>query len=142
MIPMKKIVILVLLSLVLFIGGGTLVYNYYGFLFAKHVIGKIEKVERVNPPQAIITGSANPIPAAQLFSFAVAIRDERGEIHTSSAEDRQWAVAQVGQCVEAKYFPYAPWQLDKAGTYYGARLLRLYDCGSAASHPDAAPSSP
>jgi hypothetical protein len=68
------------------------------------------------------------VPANQIFSYAVAIRDSRGEIHTASTEDRQWAVAQKGQCVEAKYFPYPPWQLDKAGTYHSARLLRLYEC--------------
>lgn len=131
---MKKLVIALLLSLMLLIASGTMVYRYYGFLFAKHVAGKIENVERVNLPQAIIAGSAS-IPTSQIFSFAVAIRDDKGEIHTASAEDRQWAVAQPGQCVEAKFFPYAPWQLDKAGTYYGARLLRLYDCKSAAAKP-------
>jgi hypothetical protein len=65
-----------------------------------------------------------------MFSFAIAIRDQKGTIHTASAEDRQWAVVEKGQCVEAKFFPYPPWNLDKSGTFFGARLLKLYDCKS------------
>lgn len=100
---------------------------YYPYVFAKNVEGEILKVERVSTPNAIIA-SGKPIPATQIFSFAVAIRSRDGEIHTASSEDRQWAVAQTGQCAEVRIFPYPPWQLDKAGTYYGARLEKLYDC--------------
>lgn len=60
----------------------------------------------------------------------MAIKDETsGEIFTASSEDRQWAAVQgEGLCAEAKFFPYPPWQLDKAGTYHGARLLKLWNC--------------
>jgi hypothetical protein len=87
-----------------------------------------------------MTSGRQGIPDEQIFSFGVAIRDSKGEIHTASSEDRQWAVAQAGQCVEAKYFPYAPWELSNAGTYHGARLIRLFDCppGTPADTPAAA----
>ena len=84
-------------------------------------------IDRVIEPSTIV-GAGLKIPTAQMFSFAVAIKDSHGEIVTASSEDRQWSVVEKGQCAEALYFPYPPWALDKAGTYYGARLTRLYDC--------------
>ena len=100
--------------------------RYYHYVFARNVTGVVVGIDRVTQPSTIIGGS--PIPSSQIFSVAIAIKESHGEIVTSSSEDRQWAVVEKGQCVEAKYFPYPPWQLDKAGTYAGARLLKLYDC--------------
>lgn len=101
--------------------------RFYEFVFAKTITGEILKVERVNQNQSMIT-SGRAVPAEQLFSFGVAIRDIKSEIHTASSEDRQWSVAQPGQCVEARFFPYPPWDLEAAGTYHNARLIRLFDC--------------
>jgi hypothetical protein len=101
--------------------------RFYSYVFAKTIDGEVVKVERVTQPEAVIASGRN-IPAEQLFSFGIAIRDPKGEIHTASSEDRQWSVVQAGQCAQARYFPYPPWDLDKAGTYHNARLLRLYDC--------------
>lgn len=114
---------------VVFLGIATfLVFAYYSYIFSKNVEGQISKVERVTNPTAVI---GSDMSATQLFSFAVAIREKSGEIVTASSEDRQWAVAQEGHCVVAKLFPYPPWNLDKSGTYFGARLLRLYECDKA-----------
>lgn len=123
---MKKYVIL-FLALLVIASGSYLTIRFYSYVFAKTITGEIVKVERVNQNDTIIS-SGRAVPAQQLFSFAVAIRDEKGEIHTASSEDRQWAVAQEKQCATAKFFPYPPWDLDKGGTYYGARLIRLFDC--------------
>ena len=122
----------------LFLVVGYVCIAYYPYVFAKTVSGRILRVEPVAPAvQAIVTsspgggnnaGSTQSNLPAQVFSFAVAIRDEKGEIHTSSTEDRQWAVAQAGQCVKATFFPYAPWKFEKSGTFHGARLEKLYDC--------------
>lgn len=118
-----------ILFILLFMGAGYVCVRYYGYIFAKTVKGKIERVEKVSPVESIITSGGGVVPASQLFSFAVAVKaDNSNEIHTASSEDRQWAVAREGQCVEAKFFPYAPWQFDKAQTYYGARLVKLWDC--------------
>ncbi len=110
--------------------GGFISIKYYSYVFAKRVRGQIMRVEKVAPEGAIITSGRDTQLPSQLFSFAVAIRDDKGEIHTASSEDRQWAVAEVGQCVEAKFFPFPFWQFDKANTYFGARLERLFDCKS------------
>ena len=123
---MKKYVIIGAVALVLIVGCVVTV-EYYTYIFAKDVSGEILKVERVNQQEMVITSGAQ-VPANQLFSFAVSIKDPSGEIHTASTEDRQWAVAQTGQCVEAKYFPYPPWNLEKTGTYHSARLIRLFEC--------------
>lgn len=121
---MKKavfvIVFLILVGALSFVG----IY-YYPYVFAKKIYGHIMRVERVSQPEAIL---GNSVKSEYVFSFAVSVKDGKGEIHTGSSEDRQWAVAQEGQCVEAKFFPYPPWNLEKGGTYFGARLLRLFDC--------------
>src|SRR4051794_28626342 len=107
---MKKVIVMALvfgiLGLVGFYG-----VRYYSFIFAKTVHGKVLRVERVNTAEAII--ASKNVPTAQLFSFSVAIQDSKGEIHTASTEDRQWAVVSIGQCADAKFFPYPPWQLEK-----------------------------
>jgi hypothetical protein len=122
----KLLVVFVFLVLVGAIAG-VISFKYYDYVFAKTVTGQIVDVERVNRNETIITSGAN-VPASQIFSFAVAVRDSKGEIHTASSEDRQWAVAQKGQCAETKFYPYPPWDLNKSGTYHGARLIRLFDC--------------
>lgn len=106
-------------------------FGYYEYIFHRKVVGVITVVEKVNIPVTVLTvGSENP--TAQIFSFAIGIKDTKtGEIVTASSEDRQWAVAQPGQCVEAVYFPYPPWVLNKWGTYHNARLDKLSDCSVA-----------
>lgn len=105
---------------------------YYSFIFSRKVVGKIEKVEKVQLNVALMTSSGASAQKLnnEMYSFAVAIRQDDGEIVTSSATDRQWAVAQSGQCAVAIYYPFPPWQLYKTSTYYGAKLEKLYDCGS------------
>lgn len=118
--------------------GGFVIVEWYSYLFAKTIDGKIESVERVTNPSAIIA-TGQKVPEAQVFSFAVAVRDAIGEIHTASSEDRQWAVARPGQCAEVKMFPYPPWLLERGGTYFGARLLKLSDCPGPSPAPKSAP---
>ncbi|HPI39240.1 MAG TPA: hypothetical protein PLJ21_00445 [Pseudobdellovibrionaceae bacterium] len=103
------------------------IVNYYPFLFSRHVEGIIDSVERVDLNISLLQTSETKMNP-QLFSFAVAIKEKSGEIVTASAEDRQWMAATPGRCVEAKFYPYPPWALDKAGTYFGARLLRMWEC--------------
>lgn len=127
----KRYLKAILVLIVLFFGAYVFV-EFYPFIFSKHVVGVIESVERVQLNVALMqnTGDAagNNAINPQLFSFSIAIKTPDGEIHTSSAEDRQWAVAQKGQCVEAELYPYAPWKLMKGGTYFNARLDRLFEC--------------
>ncbi|MEZ0391828.1 MAG: hypothetical protein ACAH59_06415 [Pseudobdellovibrionaceae bacterium] len=120
---------LLIFSIFIFIVfSGYLFVNYYPYIFSRKVKGVIVKVERVDMNMTMLqTGRASEINP-KVFSFAVAIKEDSGEIVTASAEDRQWAVAQSGQCAEAVYYPYPPWQLDKANTYFGARLEKLSEC--------------
>ncbi len=115
-----------------------MVLSNYIFVFSKSVTGEIMEVERVTQPTAVI---GSTMSAEQMFSFAVMIRSETGEIYSASSEDRQWAVAKKGYCVEARFYPYPPWNLDKAGTYFNARLVKvLSDCNRAP--PPKAPGEP
>ncbi len=125
---MKKVVY----TLFSILAVGILVYilvNWYPYIFAKTIDGVIYGVERVEAPLAVLTADATAKPAAQVFSFAVAVKDHTsGEIYTASSEDRRWAVVEKGQCAEVKFLPYPPWSLSRSGAFFGARLIRLYEC--------------
>lgn len=125
---MKSVgLILVLLALLLSVAYAF--FAFYPYIFARRVVGVVEKVERVwDPSIAVMSGNPGQAPNKEVFSFAVGIREASGETVTASTEDRQWAAVTPGKCAEAKYYPYPPWALDKSGTYYGARLLKLHDC--------------
>lgn len=103
---------------------------YYSFIFSRKVKGVVVDVQKVEMSNAIVSriGRNESGDLPYLHSFAIAVKEDSGEIVTASSEDRQWAVVKAGQCVEAKYFPYPPWNLEKSGTYYGARLTKLEDC--------------
>lgn len=116
------------LGAIVFVGIGYLGVAYYPYIFAKNVDGVIEKVERVDMNLAVLTPQSADKINPQLHTYAVAIKTKTGEIATASSEDNRWAVAQPGQCVEAKFFPYPPWRIDRYGTYFGARLVKLSVC--------------
>ncbi len=126
---MKKFIYM-LLSVLIMIGAGFVFIKYYSYIFSLEIKGTIANVEKPVAPMTIVGGNnSNPdLAERQLFSYAVAIQLDNGEIITASSEDRQWAVAEKGKCVVAKFYPYPPWEFDKSGTYFGARLLRMYDC--------------
>lgn len=119
-----------LVAVILLLGGAITIVKFYPYIFSKTIHGEIVKVERVNRPDTVISTGGGSLSKEQMFSFAIAIKDETGAIHTASSEDRQWAVAEAGKCAEAKIFPYPPWELDRAGTYHGARLIKYNDCPS------------
>ena len=122
----NKLLITMIVLILLGAASAFIVFRFYSYVFAKTVEGKVVRVEHISPQTAIV-GSQAP-PASTLFSYAIAIQTKDGEIHTASSEDRQWAVVEKDQCAVAKFYPYPPWVLDKAGTYYGARLLKLSTC--------------
>ena len=100
----------------------------YSVIFSKTVIGEITGVERVEIPVALMASGGNDI-TSKVFSFAIGIKDlQTGEIFTASSEDRQWAVADKGKCAEAVFLPYPPWEFTKKDTFFGARLVRLFEC--------------
>lgn len=115
------------LAFIFFVLVSYLVVQNYSFIFSRKVTGLIISADRVPVNISLLQGSGDNMNP-QMFSFAIAIRQDDGEIVTASAEDRQWAAAQRGLCAEAVYFPYPPWKLMKSGTYYGARLDRLFEC--------------
>lgn len=104
--------------------------QFWPYIFAKDIEGQVVRVERLVDPLAVAVMNGKDGPSTKMFSFAVAVKDQKtGEIFTGSTEDRQWAAVEgEGFCGVARFFPYAPWQFDKAGTYYGVRLLKLWSC--------------
>lgn len=113
---------------VLSAGAAFVFLNYYPYLFSRRVKGVLVSIERVQLNVSLMQGGAEAAVNPSLFSFAVAIREDNGEIAVASAEDRQWAAAQKGYCVEAVYYPYPPWKVMKSGTYHNARLDSMSEC--------------
>lgn len=62
---------------------------------------------------------------SQIFSFAVKM-DIGDEYLTFSTEDRQFATVNEGDKIQVKVFKYSKWNREKAGTYYGGRLLKTF----------------
>ncbi|MEK6775005.1 MAG: hypothetical protein AABY64_13775 [Bdellovibrionota bacterium] len=118
-----------LVVVVILIGLGFVLFFGYPYIFSRVVTGEITGAKHVLDTMAVIsTGEAQSQIPNKVFSFAIAIRDHKSsEIVTGSSEDRQWAAVKEGQCARAEFFPYPPWQITKAGTYFGVRLLSLYD---------------
>ncbi len=113
-----------LIVFVIFMAFGAIVVVYYPWLFGKNVKGEIIEVERVTMPSTVI-GSVNKF---QMHSYAVLIQDDKGEMFTSSSEDRRWEVAKKGMCVVSLFYRHPPWRLQSAGTFYNARVQKIFRC--------------
>lgn len=109
-----------------FVGVG--VFKYYDIIFAKTVHGQIFEIQRVNQPNVVVGSASAGFNPELMHSYAVAIRTLQGEIFTASGYDRQWEVVRKGICVEAKFYPYPPWEFEKGGTYKNARLIKMKQC--------------
>lgn len=94
--------------------------------------GKILDVQRVTNPTAIIS---NKVSDAQIHSYAVLIQGDDGHLYTASTEDRQWQVATKGYCVKALLYRYPPWDLERANTFFNARLEELFLCDGQTAPP-------
>ncbi|MEK2688513.1 hypothetical protein [Bdellovibrio sp. GT3] len=117
-----------LIFIIVIVGVLWILMANYSVIFSKTVNGEVLNVERVELPVALIARSGGELNE-KVFSFAISIKDTKtGEIFAATSEDRQWAIVQTGQCAEAVYLPYPPWELKKRGTYFGARLVRLSEC--------------
>ena len=123
-----KTIFRLFLAVIFLMAATTIFFKYYSYLFSRHVVGIVESVERVQVNISVMQQNVGDKMNPGLFSFSVAIRLPDGEIVTASAEDRQWAVVQKGICAEATFYPYPPWEVMKGGTYFNARLDKLYDC--------------
>jgi hypothetical protein len=127
-----KILVLVAVLLVV----GALVITNYSWVFAKRVSGVVVDVERVTDPTAIIGGRATE---AQMYSYSILIQGDDGHLYASSSEDRQWQVVKKGYCIDALLFRYPPWVLDKANTFFNARLRDVRICPGQSALPETPP---
>lgn len=127
---MKRFMYMFVLVIALF-GSGFGFIRFYSYIFAREVKGVILNIEKPTAPTTIVgTNGTIGIDSmrSELFNYAVAIQMDDGEILTASSSDRQWVVAEKGKCVVAKFYPYPPWDFDRSGTYFKARLMRMFDC--------------
>jgi hypothetical protein len=124
-----KVLALVALLLVV----GALVISNYEWVFSKRVIGQVVDVERVTDPTAVLSSR---VTEAQMYSYSILIQGDDGQLYASSSEDRQWQVIKKGYCVDALLFRYPPWVLDKAGTFFNARLKDVKICPGQSALPE------
>lgn len=123
---MKKFKIFLVIAIVLaIIAIGIAAYvEYYHILFARTITGEVISVQKVDASVDIITTRPGEQIGSRLFSYAVAVEDQKTkEILVASSEDRRWATLEKGNCVTARFFPYPPWRLDKAGAFFGAQVI-------------------
>jgi hypothetical protein len=118
----------ILMSFVFLGFGGYIFVTYYSYIFAKHVVGQVYEIRRVNQPNLVVGSATAGFNPDIMHSYAVAIRTLSGEIFTSSGSDRKWEVVQKGICVKASFYPYPPWDFEKGGTYSRARLNEMMEC--------------
>lgn len=117
--------------IILFIALGVVVGSCSGcskIFFKKEYAGKVTKVNHFNNGQAVVTGvlgKGTGFSSAAMFSCAIEISADNEFINFSS-EDRQFGTIAEGDSIRVAIFKYAPWNLDKAGTYYGGRLIKKY----------------
>lgn len=117
---LKILVLILVLGLIAIV-----VVTNYAWVFSKRVKGEIVTVERVTESTAVLS---NRVTDAQMHTYSILIRSEDGKLYTTSSEDSQWQVAKAGFCVEALLYRNPPWNLDKANTFFNARILQLNDC--------------
>lgn len=134
---LKKFMYLVLL-LVFFGVVGYLVVVNYSFLFSKKVEGQVIAVDRVTHSNMVM-GNAVVKASNVLHLFAVSVKNDKGEIFIGRSEDPQWSIVQKGNCVTAVYYPYPPWQLDKANTYFNVILKAMKECPAGTPPPPEEP---
>jgi len=127
----------ILVAVVVLLAVGGLVISNYSWVFSKRVTGKVVDVERVTDPSAIIGGTR--VTEAQMYSYSVLIQGDDGHLYTASSEDRQWQVVKKGYCVEALLFRYPPWVLERANTFFNARVKDVKICPGETKLPDAPP---
>lgn len=117
-----------LLILIGFVAMSFIFIEYYPFIFSRKVSGVLVSIERIQLNVSLLQTGSEEAVNPSLFSFALAIQEDSGEIVSASAEDRQWAAAIKGKCVDAVFYPYPPWKVMKSGTYFNARLDGSRDC--------------
>lgn len=112
----------VVVALLLFV-----LIDNYSFIFSKKVIGEVIEIERVTQPAAVL---ANGVVSSDImYSFSLVMRDQRtGKYVAASTVDRQFAAVKKGHCAEVRFYPYPPWNFEKSGTFFNARLIEYLDC--------------
>lgn len=119
-----KFFINLLVVCLLLVGVGIFVVTNFSWIFSKNVQGEVIEIERITSPEAIL----GQVTRSHLHSYAVLIQDREGVMYTASSEDRQWQVVKKGFCVLATLYRYPPWDLERGGTFYNARLKQVYKC--------------
>jgi hypothetical protein len=129
----------ILLVIAILTGAGIFVVNNWAWVFSKTVEGEIINVERVTEPTAILSAR---ISDAQIHSYSILIKDKEGKLYTTSSEDPQWQIAKPGYCVRALLYRNPPWELNKAITFFNARIKELSECQGGKPVTPVQPSAP
>lgn len=119
------IIELLVVVIMVVIVGGILFGVSYKFISQKKFEGDVTACESMAP--AAVVGTGTGARTAAVYSFAVDMNIAgRDDVLTFSSEDRKFANVVKGDKIKVLVFKYAPWDFERAGTYYGGRLLKKY----------------
>jgi prepilin-type N-terminal cleavage/methylation domain-containing protein len=118
------VVVVIALIFISVVAGGCAGCGGSKVFFRKNCIGKVTNISNLSGQVTTIVGKNNVYPGAA-FSFAIEM-SANNEFVNFSSEDRQFATIEKGDSISVAFFKYPPWNMDKAGTYYGGRLLKKY----------------
>jgi hypothetical protein len=127
-----SLVLKIVLGLAVVFGALLFVVTNYSWVFSKSIHGEVVDVERVTDPTMVMGAGATE---AQMYSYSILIKDDDGTLYTASSIDRQWQVVKKGYCVDAVFFRYPPWNFERAGTFYNARLKNVRVCNGQEALP-------
>lgn len=129
-----KSIIIWLFGLLIISALGIFVVSNYSYVFAARIEGEVVEVERVMNPTAILGRATD----AQIHSYAVLLKGDNGKLYAASGDDRQWQVIKKGCRIKSILYVYPPWNLEKSGTYFNARVKEVLSCPT----PEAQPQTP
>jgi len=113
----ELMVVIVIISIILSVGFG----SCYSSFSKEEYIGTVTACENIT--NNIYNTNSRTISRSQ-FSFACDIKCDNGEIISFSSEDRKFATVVKNDVIRVAVSKYAPWNFDKAGTFYNGRLLK------------------
>lgn len=135
---LKSLIVVLIGAFVILLASGLFI-QHYSWLFAKRIRGQVIEIESSAVPSTQTTNGSSETAPTTVFTVLIEASD--GKMYTSTTTDEQWKVVRKGYCAQVLLYRYPPWDLERAGTFFNARLRQLYRCDEAGGPPkmEAAP---
>lgn len=125
---LKSLILVLIGALVILLASGLFI-QHYSWIFAKNIRGEVIEIESSAIPSTPPANGSSETASTTVFTVLIEASD--GKMYTSTTTDEQWKVVRKGYCVQVLLYRYPPWDLERAGTFFNARLRQLYRCDEA-----------